>query len=139
MRSARCRRCRTSSDISCGSVVLLLFDIDGTLLLKASAAHAAAVREALREVYGVTEMPATRVEAAGRTDIEIARNICLLSGVTAERFDAGLDDFRMACVAAYARLCPPDLSGHVAPGVIEVLEALSARDRVRLAILTGNL
>ena len=32
-------------------------------------------------------MPAARVEAAGRTDFEIARNICVLSGVTAARFD----------------------------------------------------
>jgi phosphoglycolate phosphatase-like HAD superfamily hydrolase len=119
--------------------VLLLFDIDGTLLLKASAAHAAAVREALREVYGVAEMPATKVEAAGRTDMEIARNICLLSGVTAERFDSGRDDFRDACVAAFARLCPDDLSAHVAPGMTDVLEALATRDGVRLAILTGNL
>jgi phosphoglycolate phosphatase len=119
--------------------LLLLFDIDGTLLLKASAAHAAAVREALREVYGVAEMPATRVEAAGRTDIEIARNICLLSGISAERFDAGRDDFRAASVAAYARLCPEDLSAHVAPGVTEVLEALGGRDGVWLGILTGNL
>ena len=121
--------------------MLLLFDIDGTLLLKASAEHAAAVREALREVYGVVPEgeAVARIEKAGRTDLEIARNICLLSGVTAERFDAGRDDFRAACVAAYARLCPPDLSAHVAPGVTEVLEALSERDAVRLAILTGNL
>jgi phosphoglycolate phosphatase-like HAD superfamily hydrolase len=118
---------------------LVLFDVDGTLLQGAHQTHWEALRAALAEVHGIREDKLPRVEAAGRTDIEIARNICLLSGVTAERFDAGLDDFRMACVAAYARLCPPDLSGHVAPGVIEVLEALSARDRVRLAILTGNL
>jgi phosphoglycolate phosphatase len=130
-------RCPTSSDIVRG--VLLLFDIDGTLLLKASGAHAEAVLEALREVYGVVEMPETRVEAAGRTDYEIARHICLLSGVSAEQFDRGRDDFRAACVAAYARLCPADLSAHVSPGMREVLEALAARDGVILGLLTGNL
>ena len=56
-----------------------------------------------------------------------------------ERFDAGRDDFRAAAVEAYARLCDDDLSAHVAPGVTEVLEALDARDGVRLAVLTGNL
>ena len=81
----------------------------------------------------------TGVEKAGRTDLEIARNICLLSGVSAERFDAGRDAFCTACVDAYARLCPEDLSAHVAPGVTGVLEALATRDGVRLAILTGNL
>jgi phosphoglycolate phosphatase-like HAD superfamily hydrolase len=119
--------------------VLLLFDIDGTLLLKATAAHAAAVHEALREVYGIHDLSEIRVEAAGRTDYEIARAICLQAGLTAERFDAGREDFRIACVAAYARLCPPDLSEFVAPGVNGVLEALAAREDTRLALLTGNL
>jgi hypothetical protein len=50
-------------------------DIAGTLLLKGvTAAHPAAVREATREVYRVAEMPPVGVEAAGRTDTEIARN-----------------------------------------------------------------
>jgi phosphoglycolate phosphatase-like HAD superfamily hydrolase len=119
--------------------VLLLFDIDGTLLLQASAAHRDAVHEALRDVYGVRGPIAAPVEAAGRTDGEIAREICLLSGVSAERFDDGRDDFRAACVAAYARLCPDDLSAHVAPGIAEVLDALDARDDVLLSLLTGNL
>jgi phosphoglycolate phosphatase len=119
--------------------VLLLFDIDGTLLLKATAAHAQAVHEALHEVYGVVDPAATKVEAAGRTDYEIARNICLLSGVTAAHFDRGRDDFRIACVAAFVRLCPDDLSAYVAPGVTGLLEALAQRDGVRLGILTGNL
>jgi phosphoglycolate phosphatase-like HAD superfamily hydrolase len=119
--------------------VLALFDIDGTLLLKASEAHRDAVLEGLREVYGVGELGGAPVEAAGRTDLEIAREMCLRHGLTAERFDAGRDDFRAACTAAYARLCPPDLSGHLAPGIVDVLEALAARDGVMLALLTGNL
>jgi len=119
--------------------VLLLFDIDGTLMLKATAAHAAAVHEALRDVYGIHDLSEIRVEAAGRTDYEIARAICLQAGLTAERFDAGREDFRVACVAAYARLCPPDLSEFVAPGVTGVLEALAAREDTHLALLTGNL
>jgi phosphoglycolate phosphatase len=99
----------------------------------------AAVHDALREVYGIAEPRGAKVEAAGRTDIEIARDIALLSDVTAERFDAGRDDFRAACVAAYARLCPPDLSDYVAPGMPAVLDALVTRDGVRLGLLTGNL
>ena len=119
--------------------MLLLFDIDGTLLLKATAAHADAVHAALREVYGIGDLSAVRVEAAGRTDYEIARAICLQLGISADRFDAGREEFRIACVAAYARLCPDDLSEFVAPGVTDVLESLAARDGTRLALLTGNL
>jgi phosphoglycolate phosphatase-like HAD superfamily hydrolase len=94
----------------------------------------------VRIVYGVVEPPPDiRIEAAGRTDLDIARQLTLLGGVDAERFDAGRDDFRAAAVEAYARLCEDDLSAHVAPGVIDMLEALAARDGVRLAVLTGNL
>jgi phosphoglycolate phosphatase len=118
--------------------VLLLFDIDGTLLLKASLQHAAAVHEALAEVYGVGDPPRP-VEAAGKTDLQIAREICLLADLPAARFDAGLNDFRIATAEAYARLCPPDLSAHVSPGMGEVLDALAARDGVKLSLVTGNL
>jgi phosphoglycolate phosphatase len=119
--------------------VLCLFDIDGTLLLKASAAHAQAVIEAMGEVYGLAGRPDGPLQAAGRTDLEIARQLALLGGVSAERFDDGRDDFRAAASEAYARLVPDDLSAHVAPGIVEVLEALAARDGMRLAVLTGNL
>ena len=119
--------------------MLLLFDIDGTLLLKATRAHAQAVVEAVRTVYHPEERPEVKIEAAGRTDLDIARQLALLGGVGPERFDAGRDDFRAAAVEAYARLCEDDLSAHVAPGVTAMLEALAARDGVRLAVLTGNL
>ena len=118
--------------------MLVLFDIDGTLLLRAAQAHARAIHEALREVYGVAASPG-RVEAAGRTDLDIARALALLAGVDAERFDAGARDLRVAATAAYARLVPRDLSAHVAPGVPGVLEALDGRDDVRLSLVTGNL
>jgi phosphoglycolate phosphatase len=117
--------------------VLALFDIDGTLLLKATRAHVEAVIEALRDVYGVHNP--SKVEAAGRTDYEIARAVCLLDGVSAAQFDQGREEFRIACVEAYCRLVPEDLSEFVAPGVPEVLEELNARDGIRLALLTGNL
>jgi phosphoglycolate phosphatase len=119
--------------------VLCLFDIDGTLLLKASSAHALAVLEALRTVYGVAPPAEPRVDAAGRTDLEIARHLALLSGLPTERFDAGRDDFRVAATEAYARLAPDDLSDRVAPGMTAALETLAARDGVRLSLLTGNL
>ena len=119
------------------AVLLLLFDIDGTLLLKASHAHVLAMHDALASVYGVTR-PA-RVEAAGRTDLEIARQIALLAGVPAVRFDEGIDDLREAVAVNYAARVPDDLSAHVAPGVPELLEDLAAREGVLLALVTGNL
>ena len=61
---------------------LLLWDIDGTLLLKASGSHAAAVWDALREVHGVegAEMPKSQ-PLAGMTDGQISRDILTAAGV----------------------------------------------------------
>src|SRR5438128_279134 len=119
------------------ALVLLLFDIDGTLLLKASLEHVAAMHAALRDVHGITNPQ--RVEAAGRTDVEIARTICLLADVPTVQFDERLDDLLEAVVAHYAELVPDDLSARVAPGVPALLETLSARDDVLLSLVTGNI
>lgn len=119
--------------------VLLLFDIDGTLLLRASEAHASAVLRALTDVYGVEDPAAAGVRAAGRTDIEIARAILLRSGVSADRIDEHLDDFRDACCEEFARLCPESLADRVAPGMTDLLAELDRRDSVVLSLVTGNL
>lgn len=118
--------------------MLLLFDIDGTLLLRAFEAHRLALHAALREVHGIADPAAAHVEAAGRTDNEIARNIALLSGVSATAIDERAGDLREACCREYAELCPDDLSSHVAPGVPELLSRLAGREEMRLSLLTGN-
>ncbi len=119
--------------------MLLLFDIDGTLVQKASAEHAAAVLAALHDVYGVAEPPAAHVDAAGRTDIDIARRLLLLSDVDPRTIDARLGDFRAAAVAHYARMVPDDLTRLVAPGMGALLERLAAGGAHRLSLVTGNL
>ena len=122
--------------------LLLLFDIDGTLLAGATEAHAAALVAALRDVHGLAEVRSPRelgIDPAGRTDPEIARLILLAHGVSAERIDARADAVRAAACERYARTCPPDLSRFVLPGVPELLARLAARDgALRLALVTGN-
>ncbi len=116
--------------------MLVLFDIDGTLLLRSSAEHAAALRAALTAVYGVSS--AERVAAAGRTDTAIARELASRGGVGAERFDARLEEFKAACAAEFERRCPPSLADRVAPGMSELLGALAKRGEVRCSLVTGN-
>jgi phosphoglycolate phosphatase len=80
------------------------------------------------------------VEAAGRTDGAIIRDILVRAGVGHAAVDARAADVAERAVAEFARLCPPDLSGRVAPGVPELLDALSARrEEFRLSLVTGNL
>jgi phosphoglycolate phosphatase-like HAD superfamily hydrolase len=118
---------------------LLLFDVDGTLVWKATSAHRESLHGALREVH---EIDATRIKTtlspAGRTDGEIARAILLAAGVSATRIDERALDVREVCCREYARLCPDDLSPFVLPGVVELLAWLGSVDGVRLALVTGN-
>jgi phosphoglycolate phosphatase len=117
---------------------LLLFDIDGTLVWRASVEHAVALREALHTVHGLDPGFEHTLSAAGRTDGEIARLLLLASGVSQEAIDDGASAVREASVQAYARLCPADLSDRVLPGIPELLGSLSSRDDMRLSLVTGN-
>ncbi len=119
--------------------MLLLFDIDGTLLIKAADDHRDAIHAALRRVYHVPDPAAARVPTAGRTDTSIARAILLQLGVSAERIDDGMAAFKRVAVEEYRRLCRADLSDRVAPGVRELLDDLRDRPGVVLSLVTGNL
>jgi phosphoglycolate phosphatase-like HAD superfamily hydrolase len=119
--------------------VLLLFDIDGTLVSRATEAHREALHAALRTVHGIdAESVRSPVSPAGRTDGEIARIILLDAGVSAKRIDERAAEVREECCRIYPRLVPEDLSHTVVPGVEPILDWLAARDDVRLGLLSGN-
>ena len=118
---------------------LLLFDVDGTLLLKANGEHREALCEAIRATWHVGGAEDVPVDCAGRTDLDIARDILVNLGVDARRIDDGLADFREAATEVYSRRCPDDLTDHVAPGMDDALRDLRARGDAILALCTGNL
>ena len=119
--------------------LLLLWDIDGTLLQRASREHADALRAALFEVHGELALDGHRVEAAGRTDGAIARDLLVAAGLASGAIDERADDVLAACCALYDELCPADLSPRVAPGVADALVELGGRpESFRFSLVTGN-
>jgi phosphoglycolate phosphatase len=124
--------------VSSDAPLLVLFDIDGTLLRGATDAHVRALHRALCEVHGVAEPWRVKVEAAGRTDGEIARAMLLGHGISAQRIDERADDVQEACCRFHAEMLVEDLTHTVLPGVTELLGELDGHDDVRLALLTGN-
>lgn len=119
--------------------MLLLFDIDGTLLSGATEAHRDALHAALQEIHGVEPGGVKwTVKPAGRTDGEIARAILLAAGVDATRIDERADRVRIRCCELYAQLATADLSHTVLPGAVDLLEWLSTRPNLVLGLLTGN-
>jgi phosphoglycolate phosphatase len=108
--------------------------------LRASVEHAQAIRRAAAEVHGLEALHGEPVEAAGRTDMAIARSLLRASGVADERIDERADAVAERAVSLFGELCPDDLSPRVAPGIPELLDALAGRpDEFRLALVTGNL
>ena len=119
--------------------LLLLWDIDGTLLQRASPEHAQALLRALAEVHGEFVPDADSVAKAGRTDAAIARDLLVTAGLASPAIDARADDVLAAACDAYDELCPPDLSERVAPGIAQLLAALAERtDEFRFSLVTGN-
>ena len=119
--------------------MLLLFDIDGTLLEGTRQAVGEAMLAALREVHGIdVGVIRTRIDTEGRTDGEIARAILVGAGVPSDRIDALGDRVRESCCQTAARLLPDDLSYAVLPGVRDLLEWLNRQDGLKLGLLTGN-
>ena len=116
--------------------LLLLWDIDGTLLRYGGAReHAAALVEALREVYGV-ELPddaVQRVGPWGKTDQRIAREVLAAAGVE-------LDGRREWIDRAWEIYRDTDLSrldGGAMDGAEEALGWAAGAGHVN-ALLTGN-
>jgi phosphoglycolate phosphatase-like HAD superfamily hydrolase len=116
--------------------LLLLWDIDGTLLLRASASHARAVWDALCEVHGLEDRELLRGQRmAGMTDGQISREILVAGGIAPEVIDRHADAVRERTCETYV---PGDLETHVSPGLEDALGALSARGDVVHALVTGN-
>jgi phosphoglycolate phosphatase-like HAD superfamily hydrolase len=90
-------------------------------------------------VHGLGPL-AGEVEVAGRTDQAIARDLLASAGVGAPDVDARAAEVLSRTVVEYERLVDDDLSRFVAPGVGELLAALSDRpSEFRLSLVTGNL
>ncbi len=112
-----------------GQSLLLLFDIDGTLLEGTRQAVGEAMLAALTEVHGIdVGVIRTRIDTDGRTDSEIARAILVGAGISSDRIDALADRVRERCCQTAARLLPDDLSGAVLPGVRELLDWLNGQE-----------
>jgi phosphoglycolate phosphatase len=118
-------------------VKLVLFDIDGTLLLTDGAGRRA-IHRALIEVFGSTGP--TDHWFDGKTDPQIVRELMRLVGHADDHIDGRMQTLLDLYVAHLREeLCAPGHELRVMPGVPALLDALGQRDDVALGLLTGNL
>jgi phosphoglycolate phosphatase-like HAD superfamily hydrolase len=113
---------------------LLLFDIDGTLLLTGRAGEHA-LRVAFKERFGVDD-DLSSISFAGSTDGAIARQMFAAHDISptpeniADLFDGYVHHLALEL---------PRREGRVLPGIVELLDALHGREDCVLGLLTGNI
>ena len=118
--------------------MLLLFDIDGTLLRGADEPHFEALYATLEDSFGIPVVPG-EIDLAGRTDMEIARMALQERGLPPVEIENTLDRLPEPWYAEFVRRCPVDLSSYVTPNMAGLLEQLDRGDGARLSLVTGNL
>lgn len=115
--------------------MLILFDIDGTLLHTQSAGRDS-TREAMLEIYG-TISTIERHQFGGKTDWQT-----LIELLSDHGFDEAEIGRRMPLyepiVAQHLERIIATRNSHATPGALEVVEELRKREDVLLGIVTGN-
>ena len=118
-----------------GVTKVILFDIDGTLVLTGGAG-ARAMSQAFEDLFSIPNA-FTNIPMFGRTDASIVSDAATAFGIAPD--SAGLASFRDVYVARLRNeVEQPGPSKGVMPGVRALLAALARRDDVYLALLTGN-
>jgi phosphoglycolate phosphatase len=115
---------------------LVLFDIDGTLISDDGAAREA-YGEALRQVYGLTEI-GRQYDFSGKTDPQITHMVLGDAGYTSEEIETRLDElWRWYLDGLASRVSAERV--RLLDGVGELLGLLSSDRSLVLALLTGNI
>jgi phosphoglycolate phosphatase len=117
---------------------LLLFDVDDTLIATGGAGRRA-MRRAFSDALGL-DVPAEALESPGRTDRLVVHEIVTGAGRPAPD-DEVCEAFAkryIACLRQELQVSTSPAAG-IKPGVEPLLKALSARQDVCVALLTGNL
>lgn len=115
---------------------IVLFDIDGTLLLSGGAGRAS-MEVALRECFGTVGPPG--YQYGGKTDKLIVRETMRLEGFDDVAIDARMD----GVIERYLGGLRAELSNgrnhaYTLPGVRAIVDAVEAADDLVLGLLTGN-
>ncbi len=116
---------------------LVLFDVDGTLLI-ARGAGRRALGQALRQVLG-TAGSLEQYDFRGRTDIRIVLDVLEAAGIPRATARERLDDV----FEAYARTLAVEIGDGrdvvTLPGIAALVRRLDATEGLLLGLLTGNI
>lgn len=117
---------------------LILFDIDGTILKFREGLSKKIFSEIIDNVLKSKILWSNLPDFAGKTDLQILREICVLNNINLSNPDREIPliwaeiskEFKFYCTKDYLKLMP---------GIVELLNLLNERAGVQLGLLTGNI
>ncbi|MCU0305244.1 MAG: haloacid dehalogenase-like hydrolase [Thermoanaerobaculales bacterium] len=115
---------------------LLLFDIDGTLMLSGGAGHRA-IDRAFAELYGIAGAFGD-LAPDGKTDPQIFCEIFATRGLEIADHSAAVRELAEVYARHMAAEMAASEQARLMPGAAELVEALAGRDDLALGLLTGN-
>lgn len=117
-------------------MILVLFDIDGTLL-KSGGCGRAATRLAVHDVFG-TVGELDNVNFAGRTDWEILNKALIPAGIPAADIQAQITSYNQA-VTQHLQAIIGEFPVKACPGAPELVAVLRDNPHILLGLVTGNM
>ncbi len=117
--------------------LLVLFDVDGTLVKFKSGISKKILGTILKEIFN-KEIPETTMPSfAGMTDLQIIREICEANDISFEDLKPEINLLWENMLNVFRKFATPE---HIEllPGVSDLLFKLSELDSIQLALLTGN-
>lgn len=115
---------------------IVLWDIDNTLLYTGGAGGIG-MNRAFRDIYGV-EDGFSRVEFSGRSDAAIFGDAARAHGIAEDELLAERTRFLDVYIPHLQTAMHEVTTGRLMPGVVDLLEALDAREDVVQGLGTGN-
>jgi phosphoglycolate phosphatase-like HAD superfamily hydrolase len=118
-------------------IKLLLFDIDGTLVRGKTAMYYKLFEELVHDLWE-KEISLNGYSFSGRTDKEIIAHIADLAEISEDEFERAEEELISHFPKRLERIISKE-SFELLPNVVPLLEELSAREDMLVALLTGNL
>lgn len=121
-------------------MMLLLFDIDGTLI-RGGRSGRRALGLAFDQIFPSIDSTAAMelVEFNGRTDPQITRDVARAAGISEGELADSWELLKQAYLRHLEVLVEAPNSARPCPGIPELLEHLAGRPGLQLGLLTGNI
>ena len=116
---------------------LLLFDIDGTLLLSKGSGRRA-MQKTVRILTGKEDVHINGVDFSGRTDPQIIRDVFITNGIDEQEIDGRMPEALKVYAQSFEDAFSKDMF-YALPGVHVLIETLHEHPDFQLALLTGNI